>query len=160
MQYLEKEIVNYTQDVWSSFLGMTATRSAESIQPGDHFQHAYVQIVGAWTGIIVVHFPPDLAHQITEQMFSIEPGKVSLTQNEDALGEVANMVGGNIKSLLPHPSYISHPHVELDRPAPQFPGVTEESHITFECEQKNFVVSILKDAVDESLKKDITDFKE
>ena len=44
-------------------------------------------------------------------MFGAEPGDLSDDEVSDALGELTNMVGGNIKSLLPAPSQLSLPSV-------------------------------------------------
>jgi chemotaxis protein CheX len=44
-------------------------------------------------------------------MFAADPGTLSADEVGDALGELTNMVGGNIKSLLPAPSKLSIPSV-------------------------------------------------
>ena len=46
-------------------------------------------------------------------MFGVDPESISVEQVEDALGELANMTGGNFKSLVPGPSVLSLPRVSL-----------------------------------------------
>jgi chemotaxis protein CheX len=54
---------------------------------------------------------PELASAAAEAMFAAEPGSLSADEVSDALGELTNMIGGNIKSLLPAPSRLSVPSV-------------------------------------------------
>jgi len=146
MPYMEKEIIKYTQDVWGSLMDLSAHPIKESVQAGSDFQQAIVQITGAWTGVVLLQCTPDLAHRITEKMYSMNPGAATYQDKKDALGELANMIGGNIKSILPQPSYLSSPYVNLDKNASTFQKTTETGSVAFQCEGKRFLVSVLKDA--------------
>jgi chemotaxis protein CheX len=55
-------------------------------------------------------YPPTVNHA-AEAMFAAEAGSLSWDEVSDALGELTNMVGGNIKGLLPAPSTLSIPSV-------------------------------------------------
>ncbi len=66
---------------------------------------------GAWRGAVVLQCPTQHAYQAAEAMFAAEPGSLGPEEVADALGELTNMVGGNLKNLLPQPSVLSIPSV-------------------------------------------------
>ena len=70
-----------------------------------------VHISGEWGGSVLVDAPASHAQQAAEAMFAADPGSLTADEVSDALGELTNMVGGNIKGLLPAPSSLSLPSV-------------------------------------------------
>ena len=44
-------------------------------------------------------------------MFGLEPAAAGLEEVRDALGELTNMLGGNLKALLPGPCFLGLPTV-------------------------------------------------
>jgi chemotaxis protein CheX len=101
-----------TREVWTSFLdgdpaGLVAGGERA---PGDRVT-GFVQLSGAYTGSIMLQCSPPAARDAAAALFSIAPGDVTQTEVVDAIGEIANMVGGNVKSMLPGPSMLSLPSV-------------------------------------------------
>jgi CheY-specific phosphatase CheX len=70
-----------------------------------------VQISGAWDGAVTIQCSPDLARAAAAAMLEMEAAATSFDDVRDALGEIANMVGGNLKALLPGPTNLSLPLV-------------------------------------------------
>ncbi len=106
------DIVEITQEVWSSFLSLELVPvDADSAPLHGPRLTGVVSISGGWQGTVVLECA--LAHAVAaaEAMFSSEPGTLSGEEVSDALGELTNMVGGNVKSLLPAPSALSIPSV-------------------------------------------------
>jgi chemotaxis protein CheX len=68
-----------------------------------------VQISGAWDGAVAVQCGEPLVRRAAVLMFGMPPEAVTSAEMQDALGELANMVGGNFKALLPEPSHLSLP---------------------------------------------------
>ena len=62
-----------------------------------------VHVSGEWTGSVFLSCDLEVAAAAAEAMFAADPGSLSTDEVSDALGELTNMVGGNIKSLLPAP---------------------------------------------------------
>jgi chemotaxis protein CheX len=58
-----------------------------------------VGLTGTTKGVLAVHIPHNVAFAITGNFLGIELDEVN-EDVEDAIGELANMVGGNVKSLL------------------------------------------------------------
>lgn len=79
--------------------------------PGKRTLSAIVNITGAVDGAVVLHVTEAFATLTASRMFAIPEEKVTRTDQQDALGELCNVVGGNFKSLLPEPCRLSLPTV-------------------------------------------------
>lgn len=148
MQFLENEIRQITEWIWTSTLD-------REIQPGHHLNWqarqpqtlmGSVRITGDWEGAVTLNCSIALARQITAIMFRIPEHQTTSDQIHDALGELTNMVGGNIKALLPLPNRLSIPDVVegIDYSSLQ-PAGKVVSEVNFECLGEPFFVVLLKD---------------
>ncbi|HBE71181.1 MAG TPA: chemotaxis protein CheX [Planctomycetaceae bacterium] len=61
---------------------------------------------------IVVEVPSVSATLIGATMFDVAMDAVEPTEIEDAVGEIANMIGGNVKGILPEDAQLSLPNVD------------------------------------------------
>jgi chemotaxis protein CheX len=101
-----------TREVWTSFLdGDPAGLVAGGDPPTGEQITGCVHLSGAYTGSIMLQCSPPAARDAAAALFSIAPGDVTQIEVVDAIGEIANMVGGNVKSMLPGPSLLSLPMV-------------------------------------------------
>jgi len=110
------QITAIAQEVWESFLG-------RSLLPHPMGPHApalegqtvtgCVHVSGEWNGSVFLSCDSETAAAAAEAMFAADPGSLSSDEVSDALGELTNMVGGNIKSLLPAPSRLSVPTIAV-----------------------------------------------
>lgn len=112
----DDEVADITREVWSTFLGLDLEPLPEGLVdlggPADGpAMVGVVGISGAWQGAVAVECGLDHARAAAEAMFAADPGTLSAEEVADAWGELANMVGGNVKSLLPAPSALSVPSV-------------------------------------------------
>lgn len=107
------DLVEIVEQVWSAYL------DPEEINPliplddvafhGD--LHSSVSITGSWHGHVVVACSAGAAKLAAGAFLAMEPEEVSDADLADVLGELANIVGGNVKSMLPDGCFISLPHV-------------------------------------------------
>ena len=70
---------------------------------------ALVHISGDWSGAITLEMSvatAEVAARVLLEVDDVEPWEVA-----DAVGELVNIIGGNLKSLLPTPSKLSLPRV-------------------------------------------------
>lgn len=146
MQFIEKEICEYTESIWSSILSLKAIpdSNGNGNSENDFALAGCVHITGAWEGTVTIDFPMSLAKQVASIMFSLNNGDVDKSLIQDALGELTNMTGGNIKSLLPEPCYLSLPAVAFTDSNMRVPGSELVTNVTFKCSGENFRVSLLK----------------
>ena len=106
-----EQVTEIAAQVWESFLGLSLVEAGAGCGLPGSAMAGVVAISGAWAGSVVVGCSSDHAVQAAEAMFAAEPGSLEPAEVADALGELTNMVGGNIKSLLPEPSALSIPSV-------------------------------------------------
>ncbi len=106
------------QETWLALVG-----EDELLVPAPAPRHAatvssWVEVVGPWTGSVVLSCPPDTAADLTRALLRDQaPAALDTEDVEDALGELANVLGGNVKALLPGPSALGLPEVGTP-PAP------------------------------------------
>ncbi|MZH02090.1 MAG: chemotaxis protein CheX [Nitrospinae bacterium] len=146
MQFLEKEIQQYTQLVCSTILGIEVHPLPGNYEssPADTFTGS-VQITGKWNGALLLCLPSSLVNKLTETIFSLEPGKASLEDRKDAVGELINMIGGNLKALLPEPCTLSVPLLGLEGQNLYFPYTKRVTHCQFECQGTPFALSLYEE---------------
>ena len=112
------DLAEMVGQVWVSYL------DPEGISPlistGDESQpaevHSSVSITGAWTGHLVFASSAVGARRAAAAFLSVAPAEVTPADVTDVLGELANIVGGNVKAMLPAGCSLSLPRVVL-RPA-------------------------------------------
>ncbi len=145
MQFLEKEVQQYTQLIYSTLFGLEVRPlpGTYDLSPTETVSGS-IQISGKWNGTIMLSIPSVLVNTLTEAMFSLEPGQASTEEKKDAIGELINMIGGNIKALLPEPSVLSTPLLALEENTPHFPPTKIATHCQFECQGQPFGLSIFE----------------
>jgi chemotaxis protein CheX len=70
-----------------------------------------VSITGSWHGHIVLTCSAETARHAAAALLMMEVAEVAGSDVVDAMGELANIIGGNLKSTLPALCSISLPHV-------------------------------------------------
>lgn len=78
---------------------------------------AWVDVTGPMSGRVLLSTEHATAVEVTRALLGLDPDEpVVHTDIIDALGEVANVVGGNVKSLGPDHSVLTLPEVAKERP--------------------------------------------
>ena len=73
---------------------------------------AWVDVVGPWTGSVVLTTGRQTAADLTRSLLGeAAPELLDHEDVADAFGEIANVVGGNVKAALPGPSTLGLPQV-------------------------------------------------
>lgn len=105
---LEPEVITaVTEQVWSDFLGIPINATPTS--PGEAECAASIAIEGAWNGAVIVACSRQLAREAAAAMYCCPVGEVVDANWRDTLNELANIIGGNLKAVLPGPSTLSLP---------------------------------------------------
>jgi chemotaxis protein CheX len=133
-----EEVVEVTHGVLFPLLG-DVDQLADSRSIPAHLLRGSVTITGTSNGIVTVDCSETLARRLAAAMFDAEPGALSEEDVLDSLGEVANIIGGNIKALLPGPSRLGLPKIDHDVSAPPDHTLVEQS---FSCTGEPFRVSL------------------
>ena len=142
------DITSIAQDVWSSFLQMDLEVHPLGAAAPDlegRTMTGTVHVSGEWQGTVFLEVPCDLGQAAAEAMFAADPGSLSADEVCDALGELTNMVGGNIKSLLPAPSKLSIPSVaEGESYTVRVPGAVLVDRVALVCAAGPLHISVWK----------------
>jgi chemotaxis protein CheX len=109
---LSDEIVAIVGDVWEAFLlGDVAPELDQPHREPALVTCANVCLSGAWTGVLMLECPPDVAALLSAALLGLSSGEPSESDVADTLGELANVIGGNLKNVLPGPTMLSLPVV-------------------------------------------------
>ena len=111
----EDDLAEMVEQVWQAYL------DPEGINPliptYDENQasevHSSVSIGGSWSGHVVYASSMVAARRAAAAFLAMEPDEVSQEDLSDVLGELANIVGGNVKAMLPTGAFLSLPQVVL-----------------------------------------------
>src|SRR3954466_10145148 len=105
-------VQSIADEVWPSLVGDGEAFVPVPVPPPAEVVSAWVDIVGPWTGSVVLTCAPATATALTESVLMTRPPTVVDDEDvADALGELANVLGGNIKSVLPGESTLGLPQV-------------------------------------------------
>ncbi len=111
----EDDLAELVEQVWLSYLDPTGVDPL--IPTYDHNQdsevHSSVSISGSWTGHVVYASSTLAARRAAAAFLAMETDEVGPEDLSDVLGELANIVGGNVKAMLPPGAFLSLPQVIL-----------------------------------------------
>src|SRR5690349_2336129 len=146
MQLSENDLREVVESVWTAMPGL-------ELVPADHGYSrdvesrnltGTVQITGEWQGAVMVDLPEKLARDAASAMFGMEPDELGEDEVLDALGEVANMIGGNVKGLIEGECKLSLPTIaEGGDFRVAVPGSSTSVLLVFDCEGKPLQVKLL-----------------
>lgn len=120
-------IVELTQDIWASLLA--DDHGIEHVPTGETGDMtATVAIAGAWNGTAALHCSSRAGRHAASAMFDLADDELGDDEIRDAVGELINVMGGNIKGLLPGPTQLSLPTVHSEE------GFTMPGHLALAYE--------------------------
>jgi chemotaxis protein CheX len=109
---ISTELIAIVGEVWDSFLlGDLESLPIAVDQASELVTCANVCLTGAWTGVLMVECDPDVAMRLSCVLLGLDMGAATEVDIADTLGEIANVVGGNLKNVLPGPTSMSLPVV-------------------------------------------------
>ncbi|GAA0742810.1 chemotaxis protein CheX [Dactylosporangium roseum] len=146
----EDDLQVIAEQVWSSYLDLDG---ASPLVPTPAEKHvadvtASVSVTGAWRGHVLVSCSDAAARNVAAALLGIEFDEVTEEDVADALGELANIIGGNVKSLLPEPCALSLPHVHVEGASGRYPAVTEVCHLDGNWMDEAVTVTVLESTTD------------
>ena len=111
----ENDLAEMVEQVWQSYLDPEGINplipTYDENQPSE--VHSSVSITGSWTGHVVYASSTQAARRAAAAFLAMEVDEVSQEDLSDVLGELANIVGGNVKAMLPPGAFLSLPQVVL-----------------------------------------------
>jgi chemotaxis protein CheX len=108
------ELAEIVAEVWTSFLGdPPLDGSAQAGAAANRFVTGWVSISGDWAGEVHVTTTAEAAQDIAAAMLQLDHAELGVDDISDAIGEIANVIGGSVKSMVGGAA-LSLPQVVLD----------------------------------------------
>jgi chemotaxis protein CheX len=108
----EATVQGIADETWLALLGVEEGLVPLRSPLPDDALSAWVLVSGPWSGAVVLSCAPATAEELSRTLLGApQTETVDSDDVADALGELANVVGGNVKALLPGPSTLGLPEV-------------------------------------------------
>jgi chemotaxis protein CheX len=132
------------ESVFETMLNLEAKEHGTPWFPHEDRVTAMVHLAGDWNGAVLVECDRGQACRFTGRFLSVDPPDVVDDDVRDVLGELANMIGGNLKSILTRGIHLSMPSV-VDGSSYNLRvgGSDLRESLAFECEEGSFWVTVI-----------------
>ena len=143
----EEEIHQIVHSIWMSILDLEIRLDSSADrrlrEGGGRTLTGCVQLTGDFEGAALLDCTGKLAQRVAGVMFEEHPDALSIAEVQDALGELTNMIAGNIKPLLSGSSRLSLPSVVEGADYTLIvPGSKALLQVGFTCEQEPLLVTL------------------
>jgi chemotaxis protein CheX len=137
----EQDIRQFTETIWDAVLHLPIAPSGPvDLSQGDTFA-VTVRISGAWRGEVLFGCRHSFAERAASIMFALGKSQLDEFDIKDAVTELANMIGGQWKSLVPGPSSLLIPCIDNHQRFTETHG-KEQARINFDCEGEPLLITI------------------
>ena len=98
---IQDKMIDATKEIFSTMIMMEITleEMQETHGPLTNTITAMIGLAGTHRGVLAVHFPYAVAMAITSNFLMMDVTEMH-EDVHDAMGEIANMLGGNVKTIL------------------------------------------------------------
>jgi chemotaxis protein CheX len=108
---LEAAVCTTVVNVFESILNTSPEPGIDNVPDSVELVTAALHFSGGWAGATLLELPPELATVFTSRMLGMDPPDSVNDEVIDAMGELVNMIGGNLKCILPPGVALSLPSV-------------------------------------------------
>lgn len=99
---MRDRIIEAAKEIFSSMLMMEISVVEDTnikLHPLINSISGVIGLAGTHKGVLAIHIPHQVAIAITSSFLGMDVEEIN-SDVEDAIGELANMLGGNVKSIL------------------------------------------------------------
>jgi CheY-specific phosphatase CheX len=149
MTVKDSELTQIVSTIWQSVLAMDCDPTDDLPGACAGTMLGCVQIAGVWQGAVVMGCPRGFAANAAAIMFGVRTADCTVTDMQDAVAELTNMIGGNVKGLLTdgEACHLSQPSVVVGSDyATRLPGTQSLNRVALSCGNYVIVVHVLKKA--------------
>jgi chemotaxis protein CheX len=140
------ELAQIVEYVFQSMVCLEVRESSQSWTPAGDRMTATINLTGDWPGVLALQCSREQACAFAGRFLSIEKPELVDDMVRDVLGELANMIGGNLKCVLAGGLRLSMPSV-VDGGDHSLrvcrAGIRER--LVFECVEGVFSVAVLRE---------------
>jgi chemotaxis protein CheX len=143
-EVLRSSIASITHTVFETMLRVPITAASSGRKCFEAPLTAAVYYAGSWKGALVVECSTEQASRWASRLMSLTP-PILADDVRDGLGELTNMIAGNVKPLLASGLGISIPSVvEGNNHKLRIVGACQSEALDFEDEGGPFRITLLK----------------
>jgi len=138
------DLAQIVESVFETMLGLESVQcEAPWFASGDRLTSA-VHLAGDWKGAVLLECNRRQACHFTGRFLSMDPPDAVDDVVRDVLGELANMIGGNLKCVLSHGIHLSMPTVvDGSEYYLRVCGTEVRNRLAFQCAEGQFWVTVL-----------------
>ncbi len=143
----EEDLQTIAEQVWASYLDPDGSSPLILLPPEKPSREvsASVSMTGAWRGHVVIWTSATASRHAAAALLGVELEDVTVEDVTDGLGELANIIGGNVKSLVIGPTALSLPHVLISGES-GYPQVVEVCKLAGIWRDEPITISVLQSA--------------
>lgn len=137
-------LTQIVQSVFTTMMDIEVHPSDASWSPTGERMTSIVYLTGDWNGAVILECTPSMACHFAGRILCMDPPECVDDDVCDVLGELANMIGGNMKSGMSAGIRLSMPSVMNGRDYDlRVCGAEVQERLGFRCENGNFWVTLL-----------------
>ena len=138
------ELAQIVESVFATMLGLEAAECGTPWFPGADRLTSAVHLAGDWNGAVLLECDRRQACRFAARFLSIDPSDTVDDVVRDVLGELANMIGGNLKCVLSQGIRLSMPSVmDGSDYSLRVCGVEVRHRLAFQCADGIFWITVL-----------------
>ena len=107
------DVARIAESVFVTMLGLEVAPAEAAWSPAPDRMTAAIYFAGSWSGAVLVECSPEQTAYFLRRMVPSSQAAPFDDDARDALGELANMLAGNLKSVLPKGVYLTVPSVTV-----------------------------------------------
>lgn len=122
MHISQEQLDALTRQVWAAMVGSDLVDAIMAASPGG--VSSQIEICGAEGATLRIDCSLPLARAVAARLFDLPPEEIEHELVLDAMGEIANVIGGHIKGAWPGAVRLSLPvtrETDAGEPAPSWP---------------------------------------
>lgn len=144
VQIVPSELVEIVESVFGTMMNLVTAVATTQWSPDHNRLTAAVHLAGEWNGAVLFECAPAQACRFTGRFLSMDPPDNVDDVVRDVLGEIANMIGGNLKCVLMRGIHLSIPSVREGCARGTSSRLTRvRERLAFQCEDGWFWVSVV-----------------
>jgi len=138
------ELAQIVESVFGTMLGLELCPSATPWFPGADRLTSAIHLAGDWSGAVLLECSRSQACRFAGRFLSMDPPDTVNDDVRDVLGELSNMIGGNLKCVLTRGIRLSMPSVvDGSDYSMRVCGAEIRERIALGCDDGPFWVTVL-----------------
>jgi chemotaxis protein CheX len=146
VEIVPSELAQIVESVFETMLNLETRECETPWFPGGDRLTSAVHLTGDWNGAVMLECNQGQACRFAGRFLSREPASAVDDVVRDVLGELANMIGGNLKSVLTREIHLTMPSVvDGSDYSLRICGAEVRHRLAFECAEGLFWVTTVSE---------------